>query len=308
MWKIDTQRIDQTLFTRRLSYEYVDGPPTSCSSLLALAAPHIPSDEWQARLAWGGAFVNGLPIGEDAAIAPPARVEYFEPRFSIEQSDEWYPKWSSSWILFQDEHIVVAYKPARLPTLPAREQPRYNFRSYLETYIGRAVHLPTRLDTSTSGLVVASISAEAHRLLQQQFEQKQVIKEYLCEVGAPVTYMTLAYTGPIGRHPLHPILRCIRSPGKAATTLFTKLEGRSSSALLLARPITGRTHQIRVHCATLGAPIIGDAFYDGAALGALRLCCWRLTLKHPISHQRSTYVLPATFLPEWATVPYTAQT
>ena len=298
MWNINKERLNDGLFTKRWVIDILEGPPEQLITLLCRAAPHIPPSEWGERILVGGAHLNGAPVSGDCIVIPPARVEYFEPRNGLFKSAG-YPLWSSDWIIFEDNDLIVINKPIRLPTLPVREQNLHNLRRYLEEYLSHPVHLPSRLDTSTSGLVIASKSPDTHRALQRSFETRTVVKRYLCEVSGVPSFKKLTLTSPIGHHPLHPVLRATHSDGKNALTCFTVLEPRENSALVEARPITGRTHQIRVHAMALGYPLVGDNFYNGAEAPSLHLCCVELALNHPRTGAALRIALPEKARPLW---------
>lgn len=298
MWLINKARLDEALFTRRYVVDLLDGRREPLTVLLSRAAPHIPDSEWRERIQVGGVHVNGAPVSGDCIIDPPARVEYFEPRDGGLISSQ-YPLWSREWIIYEDNDLIVINKPTRLPTLPVREQNLHNLRRYLEEYLSHPVHLPSRLDTSTSGLVIASKSPDTHRALQRSFETRAVLKRYLCELSGVPSFTTLTLSSPIGRHPLHPVLRCTHSAGKSALTCFTVVELRDNSALVEARPITGRTHQIRVHAMALGYPLVGDNFYNGAESPNLHLCCVELGLNHPRTGAALRIALPEKARPSW---------
>lgn len=299
MWHINVRRLEDALFSKRWCIDRLTGESVRLTALLCAAAPHIPVDEWPARIGAGGAHVNGAPILSDGELQPPVRVEYFEPA-SFPLPPTAYPLWSADWIVFEDDDVIVINKPARLPTLPVREQATHNVRAYLERYSGKPVHLPSRLDTSTTGLVIASKSPQTHRALQHTFEHRQVIKRYRCELSADPCFARITISSPIGHHPLHPVLRATHSGGKSALTTFSLIESRSKTSLVDAFPLTGRTHQIRVHAAALGYPLVGDNFYNGAESARLHLCCVELVLPHPRDGRELAVSIPDHKLPAWA--------
>ena len=299
MWNINLKRLEDALFTKRWCIDYLSGDAVSLTELLCAAAPHIPGDEWPERIRSGGAHLNGAPILSDVEVHPLARVEYFEPNVFPTPSAS-YPAWSRDWIVFEDDDVLVINKPSRLPTLPVREQATHNLRAYLERYVGGSVHLPSRLDTSTTGLVIASKGTETHRPLQHAFEHRLVTKRYRCELSGAPAFSRIVISSPIGHHPLHPVLRATHSRGKSALTTFSLIASRSTTSLVDAFPLTGRTHQIRVHAAALGYPLVGDNFYNGAESSMLHLCCIELVLPHPRDGRELQVTLPNPKLPLWA--------
>jgi len=173
-------------------------------------------------------------------------------------------------ILYSDEHILIINKPAGLSVLPdgwAKDAP-YLVKSLEEGY-GR-IFIVHRLDKVTSGVMVFARDAETHRALNIQFENHQAEKVYHAIVQG-----NLKWDEKTARHPLranvghkHRSMVDDRN-GKPSETRFKILkrfqarpeQGRGDSVLIEAKPMTGRTHQIRVHAYALGHPLLGDTLY-----------------------------------------------
>ena len=192
-------------------------------------------------------------------------------------------------ILHIDDHIIVLDKPAGLPVLPDgwdTEAP-YLVRM-LEAEYGK-IWIVHRLDKVTSGIMLFARTAEAHRSLNIQFEKREVKKIYhaLAE-GNP------RWEEHTARHPLRANVghkhRTVvdNRDGKPSATYFRVLERFNGFCLLEAIPETGRTHQVRVHAAELGHPLLADSVYGshmnlGLARPALHACS--LTFLHPASNE-----------------------
>ncbi|MCB0340119.1 MAG: RluA family pseudouridine synthase [Bdellovibrionales bacterium] len=266
---------------------------------------HIPHESWEQRFAFGGTYINGRRANPQDKVTPPCFIEYYEPRYRIEDASLFYPNISEKNIIFRDDYLMVVFKPAKLPTTAAKDQTFFHLKGQLEDLTGTSVHLPSRLDTSVAGLVPVSINSDSHNRLQQGSEKRTVSKNYLLKVCGHPDWLNLTVNERIGRDPLHPVLRkVVAQGGRDAETHFQVIlrgEDRNGRfSLILAKPVTGRTHQIRVHIAHLGFPIVGDNFYQGFEHEDLHLLSYHLELDHPIFGNRTAITAPEHLLPKWA--------
>ncbi len=171
-------------------------------------------------------------------------------------------------VLWDDEFLLAVNKPAGLLSLPDGYDPHLpHLRGLLEPVYGRlwVVH---RLDRDTSGVMIFARSAETHRALNRQFEDRQIEKIYHALVAAdpPWRQQTVNLRLQPNRDRRHRTVVDQRK-GKAAVTRLCVLERFGSFSLLAANPQSGRTHQVRVHLAALGLPVVGDHLYgDGAGV------------------------------------------
>ena len=207
-------------------------------------------------------------------------------------------------ICYEDSWLLVVNKPAGLPVHPGTghyADTLGNRLAWLARKRGKepaAFHPVNRLDRGTSGLMVVARSAEAHERLQNMLHTEDFVREYLALVQK-------APDPPAGRidAPIAPVPGALNryqvdGAGKPARTDYETLEQRGDAALLRLRLHTGRTHQIRVHMACLGCPLLGDAAYGGApALGRPALHAWRIRLRHPFTGRiyQWTAALPEDF-------------
>ena len=190
-------------------------------------------------------------------------------------------------VLYEDDHVIAVDKPAGLLSVPGRtSQNADSVETRLEalrpgTYV-RAAH---RLDQATSGVLLLARSRDAHRKLSETFARAHAQKHYWARVSARVGASHGVIDLPLGPDPMdRPRQRTDEERGRPARTRFRVLERHEDTTDLLLEPTTGRTHQLRVHCADprgLGAAIVGDALYGGTPHPRLLLHAECLRLPHP---------------------------
>ena len=190
-------------------------------------------------------------------------------------------------LLHEDASLLIVDKPAGLLSVPGRG---VHLADCLLTRLqapfpdARLVH---RLDRDTSGVMVFALTAHAQRHLSAQFEARQVRKSYVAWVlGAPAGREGRIELPLIVDWPNRPKQKVCFETGKEAITDWRALRSEPGKARLRLTPHTGRSHQLRVHCAAMGHPILGDPFYGtGADCAAERMMLHaeELKLKHPVS-------------------------
>ena len=244
--------------------------------------------KWSEKL-----FVNGIPRHADFSVqigdVITADLDEEKPDYPAEDGE--------FTILYEDDHILVVDKPAGMLIHPSRSRLTGTLANRVIGYYQRtgqncAFHPITRLDRDTFGIVLLAKNAHIHGILNTFLAEDKIQKTYHALVfGGPETNYG-SIDAPIARRPLPSLLRYVNQDGKPSRTEFTVLERRDGITKLALRPITGRTHQLRVHCAHMGYPILGDPQYGSDASQALSaelglssqlLCARSLRFPHPVT-------------------------
>lgn len=203
-------------------------------------------------------------------------------------------------VIYQDDHIFVVNKPSGLLSVPGRlEEHRDSIMTRIQQQypVAQSVH---RLDMATSGIMVVALTKAAERELKRQFREREPEKSYVARVFGQLTKKAGLIELPlICDWPNRPKQKVCHETGKAAQTEWILLEREAQSCRVLLQPITGRSHQLRVHMLALGHPILGDNFYahpEAKALAPrLQLHAQSLTITHPSFGNRMTFRQPADF-------------
>ena len=253
---------------------------------MAMSAGLVNRLKWSQRI-----LVNGQPQHNDFLVSPGdvicALLDDPQPEYPAEFGD--------LTILYEDAHLLAVDKPAGMLIHPSHSKLTGTLANlvlgyYQTTGQSCAFHPLTRLDRDTSGIVLLAKNAHIHTLLQSTAVEK--------------TYHALVYgcpgedsgtiDAPIARKPLPSLLREVNPEGKPSVTQYRVLEKHDGYTKLALIPVTGRTHQLRLHCAYMGYPILGDPQYGNEASAAFSarwnlthqlLCASTLKLPHPVTGQ-----------------------
>lgn len=244
------------------------------------------------KLKWGDSLcVNGTPQRTNFPVQPgdviTVRLE--------EQKPEYPPQEGPLDVLYEDDCILVVDKPAGMLIHPSRSKndgtlANYVYGYYQKTGQSSAFHPMTRLDRDTFGIVLLAKNAHIHALLQTV----DIRKTYHALVMGCPDSPEGSINAPIARLPLPSLLRCVSPEGKPSLTEYSLLEQHGTISKLALRPVTGRTHQLRVHCAYMGFPILGDPQYgsiescqisENLGLPYQMLCAHSLEFPHPITEE-----------------------
>ncbi|MBE6979941.1 MAG: RluA family pseudouridine synthase [Ruminococcaceae bacterium] len=235
--------------------------------------------KWQDRI-----FVNGLPQHTDYPVKTGDLVTV-----PLDEPEPEYPAEEGPLaVIYEDEHLLAVDKPAGMLIHPSRSRFDGTLANFVVGYYQKtgqkcAFHPVIRLDRDTFGIVLLAKNSHAHALMQQCDLKKTyhalVLGNWEQEKGI--------IDAPIARKPLPSLLREVSPEGKPCITEFEVLQRHESFTKLQLRPVTGRTHQLRVHCAHMGHPILGDPQYgngeSGFGLESQMLCAKTLEFTHPIT-------------------------
>lgn len=204
-------------------------------------------------------------------------------------------------VVYEDKDCVVLNKPTGVLTHSKGEfNPEATVATFLRGRIksmnGARAGIVHRLDRATSGVIICAKNPEALSWLQKQFSQRKVKKTYVAIVQGTMREDEALIDMPIERNPKAPATFRVGPNGKAAQTHYKVLLSKNGKSLLELSPTTGRTHQLRVHLAQLGHPILGDSLYGGMPADRLYLHALKLEITLP-SRERKVFetTLPSEF-------------
>ena len=203
-------------------------------------------------------------------------------------------------ILYEDEWLIALDKPPGMLMHPSSCRNEGTLANYLLGYYQKtgqacAVHPVSRLDRDTFGVVLLAKNAHIHAKMMEISQNEGLNKVYHALVyGGPAADSGIS-DAPIARREGSSLLRCIRPEGKEAKSAYRVLEKRGKVARLELKPLTGRTHQLRLHCSHMGFPILGDPQYGSEESQAFslqfglphqQLCAFSLSFRHPLEEKQ----------------------
>ena len=244
------------------------------------------------KLKWGDSIrVNGSPEHTNYPVKPGDVITVH-----LDEEEPEYPAEDGPLdILYEDACLLAVDKPAGMLIHPSRAKFDGTLANLVAGYYRKtgqksAFHPLTRLDRDTFGIVLLAKNSHIHSLLQQTRVQKTYEALTFGRPEADSGTIDL----PIARRPLPSLLREVREDGKPSVTEYRVLEDHGDFAKLSLRPVTGRTHQLRVHCAASGFPILGDPQYGSEeslkfslerGIFTQMLCAKVLEFTHPVTEE-----------------------
>jgi 23S rRNA pseudouridine1911/1915/1917 synthase len=200
-------------------------------------------------------------------------------------------------VLYEDDDVIVINKPLGVLThAKGALSDEFSVAEFMRTRTtdgadGNRPGIVHRLDRATSGVMIAAKTPEAKRFLQKQFQDRKAKKTYIALTSGQPKDPVATIKLPIERNPKKPQTFRVGPQGKPSETAYEVVEQTDNITMFRLKPVTGRTHQLRVHLAYLGCPILGDIFYDGKTADRLYLHAESLEITIP-SRERMTFVAP----------------
>jgi 23S rRNA pseudouridine1911/1915/1917 synthase len=215
-------------------------------------------------------------------------------------------------VLFEDEDLLIVNKPVGLLSHPSHKEKSGTLMNAIAWHMLHSPRIATitprpillhRLDRDTSGVIALAKTERANRIVSKAFRERRVKKLYLALVYGAVAEDSGTIDAPIGFDPNTWPRWGVRESGDASQTHFTVKQRFAAHTLLELEPLTGRTHQLRIHCAHIGHPIVGDPFYRGSNKIAVQpllgvklkhqlLHAQSLTLRHPSTGEEMCFTAP----------------
>ncbi|WP_213999330.1 pseudouridine synthase [Arsukibacterium sp.] len=203
-------------------------------------------------------------------------------------------------IIYQDDDILVVNKPSGLLSVPGKAAEHWDCLEYRVKLVLPTARIVHRLDMATSGVMVLALNADAQRNLNRQFQLRQTRKQYIARVtGRVVADHGTVCLPLICDWPNRPRQMVCYQRGKASVTHYQVLDRSADVSRLMLTPVTGRSHQLRVHMQMIGHAILGDKFYADAATFAaadrLQLHAELLSFQHPADGKPSIFSVNCSF-------------
>lgn len=248
----------------------------------------------------GGIYVNGQPDSVRRLLAAGDRLTLIFP--PEEPGDGLIPEPVPLEVVYEDTAVLIINKPAGMATVPGFQHRRGTLAGGVLWHLRKnglrsTAHIATRLDRQTSGLVLAAKHGFFHEAFARQKKTHALERRYIAIVHGRLARDEGVIDAPIARKEGSIIERIVSDGGQRAVTHYRVLRRLDEATVVDIALETGRTHQIRVHFAHIGHPLLGDDLYGGRTdrIGRQALHCYRLCFVHPVSHEPLSF---ASELPE----------
>ena len=251
-------------------------------------------------------LVDGTPVHTDYRVRTGETVSLTLP----EEHATFPPEPGELTVLYEDEALLALHKPAGIIMHPSATRDTGTLANRVLSYLGGGtVHPVNRLDRDTTGVTVFAKNGYIKSILTETLRTGKIEKTYLAPVYGRLPAETGVIDLPIDRVSQDSLWRTVREDGQPSRTAYALLSSHGPWALYAFHPLTGRTHQIRLHCCASGAPVLGDpvyqteesaAFSRSLGLSIQQLCCVEMTFPHPLTDRQLTVTTePEFYRADW---------
>lgn len=250
-------------------------------------------------------LVNDAPVYTNHCISCGDEITLILP----EEQASFPPEPGPLHILYEDDAIIALHKPAGIIIHPSATRNTGTLANRLLSYTGGAIHPVNRLDRDTTGVTIFAKNGYVKSILTTSMEKAKIHKTYLAPTYGQLPQESGVIDLPIDRLSPDSLWRTIREDGQPSRTSYERLQQHGNWNLYAFHPLTGRTHQIRLHAMASGAPLLGESVYatpesrqfsKSLGLEFQQLCCTEMRFPHPLSKQEITI----TTTPEFFDAPW----
>jgi 23S rRNA pseudouridine1911/1915/1917 synthase len=266
--------------------------------LISIWFPDISRSKWQDLIKSGNITVDSSKIKPSYRVSTGEKIEIEIPEeFGLNRL---VPQDIPLDVVYEDSCLIGINKPSSLVVHPGPGHEKgtlangliYRYESLPDLPDPERPGIVHRLDKDTSGIIVVARTEEIYLKLKDQFKNREVEKEYLAIVDGHFEEKEGLIDAPVGRSEKDKTKMKVKLGGKESRTEFSVVEEFEKSTLLKIKPVTGRTHQIRVHMDYIDHRILGDSYYGGPPAERLMLHARRLTIRHPAEGTKLTLEAP----------------
>jgi 23S rRNA pseudouridine1911/1915/1917 synthase len=266
--------------------------------LISIWFPDVSRSKWQDLIKSGNITVDGSKTKSSHRVSAGEKIEIDIPEGF--NSKRLVPQDIPLDVVYEDSYLIGINKPSSLVVHPGPGHEKGTLANGLVYRYEKLPDLPDperpgivhRLDKGTSGIIVVARTDEIYLELKDQFKNREVEKEYLAIVDGHFDEKEGLIDAPVGRSTRDKTKMKVKMGGKESRTQFSVIEEFENSTLLRIKPVTGRTHQIRVHMDYINHRILGDSYYGGPPAERLMLHARRLTIRHPVEGTELTLEAP----------------